>query len=372
MLTTPLATPLIAVLLTGSWFDCTIAVDFLLQRRPCVAIWVATTPAPPLVRSAPLGGFFYVWRVSLVKPPFVKAAISVEAQLQRLVDRGMVVGDHDEAIRYLHRIGYYRLSGYTLPFQNGGGGADHHVFTNPVTFEDVLDRYIFDRKLRLLLMDAIERIEVSVRAGLSNNVAERNGSHWFTDANIFNTGFDHIEYIREIKRQICFNNPDKQTVFIRHYYDNYSAPNMPPCWMVFEAVSFGVISKTVEHVKKDEFKELCAHYGIPHVVLVSWLHTISYVRNLCAHHSRVWNRVLTIKPAVAKRHKEDLQDNSRMYAVAIVLQILLGRIAPDNHWATRLKLLFEEHPAVPLAAMGFPDDWVTKPVWGLPPPADEA
>jgi abortive infection bacteriophage resistance protein len=95
--------------------------------------------------------------------------------LKRLVSRGLVVNDPDTATRYLTHIGYYRLSGYTRPFQKDTSGQGTSDFKPGSTFEDVLDRYVFDRKLRLLVMDAVERIEVSTRAALSNVIATLHG-----------------------------------------------------------------------------------------------------------------------------------------------------------------------------------------------------
>lgn len=297
--------------------------------------------------------------------PFTKPAISVDDQLQRLIDRGMTVADIDSAKNYLRRIGYYRFSGYTRPFQKGGGGPDHHVFKGSTEFEVVLDRYIFDRKLRLLLLDAIERIEVAVRAGLSNHIAERHSPHWFMNPALFAPGFDHASYINLLGRQISQGGPNNQAIFIKHYYATYSSPNLPPSWMIFEDVSFGVISRTFENVVKTELRELCGQFGEPHRVLTSWLHTVSYVRNLCAHHSRVWNRVLTIKPIIPKKYRAILLDNSRIYAALLIAQVLLGKVAPDNHWANRLKKLLEMHPDVPWSAMGIPNDWHKQDVWGI-------
>ena len=303
----------------------------------------------------------------MAKQPFTKPAISLGDQLQRLIDRGMTVADPDTAKTYLRVLGYYRLSGYTLPFQKGGGGPDHHEFKAPTAFEAALDRYILDRKLRLLFLDAIERIEVAVRAGLSNHIAERHSPHWFMNPALFVSSFDHAHYIRFLRKQISQDRPDNQAIFINYYYATYSAPDMPPCCMVFEDVSFGVISKTCENVVKAEFQELCAQFGMPHPVLTSWLHTVSYVRNLCAHHSRVWNRVLTIKPAIPKKHRGILTDNSRIYAALLITQILLGKVAQDNNWATRLKELLEEHPDIPWSAMGIPAGWHKQGVWGIAP-----
>ena len=116
---------------------------------------------------------------ALPRIPFNKPPLSLADQLSLLISRGLTMSDPSDATHYLTHIGYYRLSGYALPFQIGGSGADRHNFKPGVTFDDILDRYVFDRKLRLLVMDAIERIEISVRAALSNILAPRHGAHWY-------------------------------------------------------------------------------------------------------------------------------------------------------------------------------------------------
>lgn len=287
-----------------------------------------------------------------------------------MIERGLDVEDEDEAKHYLHQIGYYRLCGYTLPFQKGGDGHDRHNFREPVEFRAILDRYVFDRKLRLLLLDAIERIEVSFRAALSNSIAQRHTPHWYQDASLFEAGYDHAALITELKRQIVHNpsTPEREAqrdIHIRHYYDNYYDPDMPPSWMIFETISFGTISRIFEGLYKSETTEVCNPLRVNHDTLSSWMHAISYVRNLCAHHKRVWNKTLTIKPAIARKHKTKFQGNSKIYGVMVVIQILLDQVAPDNTWAERLSELLEEHPDIPLANMGIPDNWRDKPFWGL-------
>ena len=319
--------------------------------------------------EAPLGGFFAFKGLWIVKTIFGKPALSVEDQLRVMGKRGMVINDEASALHHLDKIGYYRLVGYSLPFQIGGEGIDRHNFRNGVSFEAILERYVFDRKLRLLILDAIERVEVSIRASLSNTIAQKHTPHWYCNAALFISGFDHAGLVSEIKRQIGHNaaTPEKlgkQDIFIKHYYDTYYEPDMPPSWMIFESISFGTISRLFEGLYKSETPDICVPYRVTHDILSSWLHSISYLRNMCAHHSRVWNKTLTIKPAIAKKHKTKFNGNDKIYAVLVVLQIMLERIAPDNSWAERLGALTDEHPEIPLEKMGFPNNWRTNPAWG--------
>lgn len=293
--------------------------------------------------------------------------MSLDEQLRLLRSRGLTVKDAGAATHYLTHIGYYRLSGYALPFQIGGAGADRHNFRPGVTFDDILDRYIFDRKLRLLVMDAVERIEISVRAAMSNAVAARHGAHWYLKPELFDPAFDHGRFIADIKSQIGHAPADsrRRDTHIEHYYQTYSKPDMPPSWMVFESVTFGAISFAYKNLIPREIALVCTSYGLPHPVLASWLHSLNYIRNICAHHGRLWNCECRIKPLIARAFKPDLTPNERVYAQLVVMQILLARIAPGNHWARKLRELLVEHPGVPLASMGFPANWSTGRIWRL-------
>lgn len=236
-----------------------------------------------------------------------------------------------------------------------------------MTFDAILDRYVFDRKLRLLVMDAIERIEISIRAALSNVIAPRHKAHWYMDPALFSPTFNHRRFIDDIKQQIGHAPADRKRrdIYIEHYYQTYSTPDMPPSWMVFESVSFGTISFAYANLAPAEFAAVCGSFGLPHIVLTSWLHSLNYIRNICAHHGRLWNRECRIKPMIARAYKPDLTPNERVYAQLVVMQILLAKIAPGNHWAVKLQEVLAEHPAIPIASMGFPAGWQSRQIWSF-------
>jgi abortive infection bacteriophage resistance protein len=135
--------------------------------------------------------------------------------------------------------------------------------------------------------------------------------------------------------------------------------------MIFEAISFGTISMGFKFLIHPEYQGVCNKFGLNHQVLSSWIHAISYIRNLCAHHSRLWNRICTIKPIAANQHRADLLPNDRVYSQLAIMQIMLGKVSPNNHWAERLATIIDEHPAIPLALMGFPANWKQRPIWRL-------
>jgi abortive infection bacteriophage resistance protein len=229
-----------------------------------------------------------------------------------------------------------------------------------------------------LILEAIEKIEITARSAISNSVAARHGPHWYTNVALFakpnyfhqKTPFNvaqwHADFIADVKRQIGHDDERRRDVFIKHYYDTYSQPDTPPCWMVFEVLNFGSISHCFKFLRQTECKEVCRRFALNHQVLSSWLHSVSYVRNLCAHQARVWNRVLTIKPIIPNARRVAFNNqNDRIYAALLAIQLMLRKVWGTNHWAEALKSLVEEHPRVPLAPMGFPADWAEGADWGL-------
>ena len=155
-------------------------------------------------------------------------------------------------------------------------------------------------------------------------------------------------------------------VFINHYYAKYGDPYLPPGWMVFEVLAMGRMSQVFANLRdvKDR-NAIASPFGIDEQVLQSWLHCLSYVRNVCAHHRRLWNLQLVIKPIIAKKHAGLVAVRDRFYAVAVILHYLLGIVAPKSRWHERLACLIESHPVANIKSMGFPATWQAEPFWGL-------
>lgn len=302
------------------------------------------------------------------KIPFTKPPLSIDQMVAQLQARGLEISDLDDAKRCLRYIGYYRLSGYALPFQMKGSRTPHE-FIAGTSFADILDQYIFDRELRLLLMDAIERIEVAVRSIISDTMSRQYGSHWYMDKVHFLGVFDHDGLIDTVKRETGFDRSDKtrQHQFTKHYYGRYDVPELPASWMVAEVLSLGTWSSIFARVaKRKDQKQIADAFGLPVEVMTSWLHSLTYLRNLCAHHARVWNRTLVVRPTIMGGFEDLMQDNGKLYALLVVIQIFLDTIAPSSDWRIRLKSLIDAHSNTPLDAMGFTADWQTKSFWDLP------
>lgn len=296
---------------------------------------------------------------------FTKPAIDLDAQIALLRSRGLLVPDEARAKHYLRFVGYYRLAGYSLPFQVNYNADGSHRFLDGVSFDDVLDLYVFDRKLRLAVTDALERIEVAFRAELSQSMSERHGPHWYMNAALFIPKYNHAGFLELLKKDIG-HDPAKAAMrqtFIQHYYEKYGDPVLPPSWMAFEVLSLGAVSQVFKSLLREHQKPVAKAFGLDGSVLASWLHAIVYLRNLAAHHQRLWNRSYTIKPIIAKQYAAELTDPSRFYAQAVTIEVLLKVVSPDTHWGDRLAALLADHPKLRADRLGFPPDWQQRAIW---------
>jgi abortive infection bacteriophage resistance protein len=297
---------------------------------------------------------------------FTKRALSIQEQVDQWMGRGLVVSDRVKAERFLSVISYYRLSAYSLPFQLGG---NDHCFKPGTTFDDILNLYSFDRELRLLVMDAIERLEVALRTQITNHMSVTYGAHWYLERNRFKATYNHQELIKHIGEEITRSNKEK---FLEHYQNKYCNPALPPSWMVTEVLTIGKISKLFENLSEtDNQKTIARCFNVQAKLLFSWFQSISYTRNLCAHHSRLWNRDLRIRPQKPDKPKnltrwikeQPILSNSRVYFSLVVIEYLLQEVNPESTWHWRLKHLMEKYPKIAKASMGMPDDWFNDEFW---------
>lgn len=294
---------------------------------------------------------------------YAKPPLPVTDQIALLQTRGLIFNDPASAHQMLSAISYYRLSAYMLPYHVPGGG---HQFQSGVTFEQITDLYVFDRQLKLILFDAIERVEIAIRTQVIHQMALAYGSHWheepalFADSRVFS----------ELQRQIGEHCQSKnREVFVDHYLAKYTQPPMPPCWMSLELISMGQLSQVYKALKNKANKKIIAgQFGLYPPVFESWSHAITYVRNICAHHARLWNRDLGIQPAKLlspQKHwiNPAYNNNRRIYYFLAALKYLLLHVNPGGHFTQRILDLLATHPNIPHHFMGFYPHWQNEPLW---------
>jgi abortive infection bacteriophage resistance protein len=287
---------------------------------------------------------------------YAKIALTFEEQLTLLQERGLQVLDRERAMRWLSKVSYYRLSAYFLPFKDG------ERFRPDVEFNDIAGLYIFDRKLRLLVLDAIERIEVAVRTVITYEIGHTYGPFGHTSADNFSATFDHARFMTELEEE---EGRSKET-FVAHFRRKYDEEEYLPVWMATELASLGTMSQLYQALTPDIKRRIADPYNTNAEFLASWLHALNYIRNVCAHHKRLWNRRLAIRPRIPSRSlnwRHNVSDNEKLYAVLVVVCHMLDVVSPRCNWKARLFELFDAHPGVPLEPMGIPGDWRGRNTW---------
>lgn len=298
---------------------------------------------------------------------YTKKPLTLLEQIERLKQRGLIFDDEKETLAYLFNISYYRLRAYTYPFQEND--SEHNFIRNDIHFRDIIDLYCFDSRLRSLIFNAIEKIEVAVRTKIIQVYAEYSGdSHWYSNIDLYRFGYDAL--LMHIDADVRRSNED----FIKHYYRKYESPHMPPSWMALEVVSFATLSRLFQSLKMDNRKEYVAEkLGLKKVdVLENWLHAISNLRNCCAHHSRVWNRRFmvnvklpynTFLPFLNRKAVSQIHTN-KLFAVLSCIAYLVDIISPGSDFKKNIKELLNSNCLLlNLKDMGFPQEWQSFPVW---------
>lgn len=287
--------------------------------------------------------------------PFNKTALDYAAQVDLLIARGMHVEDRNAAEFFLANLNYYRLEAYWLPFE---ASRNPHAFKPGTSFDRVLALYVFDRELRLLMLDALERVEVAVRARWAYVLAHAAGSHAHLDPGLHDRHRKHPENLARLQREV--ERARTQELFIKHHLEAYLEP-LPPTWVVCEVMSFGALSQWYASISQNDIRrKISEAFELHHNQLESWLQHLSIVRNVCAHHSRLWNREFTVTPSTPKASLRHLvqswqQSSRRLYNCFLIVLHFMDLIAPRHTWGSRLveHLATLEAPGG-LPAMGFP------------------
>ncbi len=281
---------------------------------------------------------------------YSKPPLTFPQQVELLKDRGLSIKDESEAIEVLQNINYYRLSAYFPPVQ-----SERDVFIDGTNLDDVMILYEFDRQLRTLLFEGLERIEITVRTQLAYHLAHKYGPWGYLEFKNFYFRFNHYDWLKKVRDNISRSHE----VFIKHYYSKYASEKDLPVWIVCEAISFGQISQLFSGLWKQDKQEIArSHFDIAEILLTSWLHTIVYVRNLCAHHSRIWNRTLAIQPMGDKKDGDwDNIRKDRIFSVFLIIKNLMLVRSNWDQWRGKLLTLLGEFPEVDVGKMGFPENW---------------
>lgn len=293
-----------------------------------------------------------------------KEALDYHQIIQQLKDRGLRFRNEQAALAELSVVSYFRIANYLRYFETD---TLEHVYRSDCYFEEALEIYYFDKRLRGLLFVAMQSIEVAVRSKIIHHVSLAHGAFWFADPALCLDEELFEENLNTIRREVKRSKEE----FIQNHFRKYSEPDIPPVWKTLEVTSFGTLSKLYCNLSDIKVKKLIAReFNLPqHQVLESWLKCAVLLRNCLAHHARIWNRRFPQIPKLsALKLKGDWIDCKNIQPVKLYAQIsclayMLNSIHGQNDFKAQLKALLKDCPRINIHAMGFPDDWENTPLW---------
>ena len=251
--------------------------------------------------------------------------------------------------KILNDISYFRLiKAYSLNLKPKNGQYNANV-----TFEQILDLYLFNANFRQLIFPEIEKIEINVRCRISNYFASKYGVLGYLDSENFNDKEYYKTFLNDIDDEIRRNS---KALFVKNFSENYEGGKLP-IYALVEVFSFGTLSKFYKNLNNPDKKEIAKTFGVGYTYLESWLESISFVRNICAHYGRLYNARLSKTPQLYKEYSKDGIGNQRIFGVLLCLKHLLQK---DTHWdkfVENIELLLKKHTSVDIKTMGFPNDW---------------
>ena len=294
---------------------------------------------------------------------YKKPPLSFEQQAELLISRGLQA-DKQELIAKLRVVNYYRLSGYWYPFRHPG----NDTFKPNTTLEKIWRRYTFDRQLRLLAMDAIERVEIAIKTSIIYHHSQAYGGFGYT-ANIYLPNLDEDRY-SEFMGKVKEATLRSKEAFVEHFKKTYGdTHSLLPLWMAAEIMTFGMMLSMFRGIETKLQQAIAREYNIPDKVLLSWLVAINTIRNVCAHHGRLRDRVLDYTPMIPRVnkypqwHEPVAIPQDRIFGILTILKYMMNIVAPQSEWSERFKALLGRYKEIPIASMGMPENWQQCPIW---------
>ncbi len=230
---------------------------------------------------------------------YLKPHLSIQQQVALLTQRGLE-GDASLLAIRLKNVGYYRFSTYLHPFRvrNLQGDIGNN-YVPGTTLDKVWDHYLFDRKLRFLMMDAIERIEVALRSRIAYHHTANKSPFDYASPAYFPNWKGYIQSLERVRIQknkhghIVPSGKDSVDHFFITYGDKHAYLSL---WMAVGEMEFGTIVYFYSHSDKNIRKAIAREWSTDTGTLFTWLTSLRVLRNDCAHHARIWNKTFLTVP----------------------------------------------------------------------------
>lgn len=304
----------------------------------------------------------------------IKPWKSIDEQLAILEKRRLLIEDRPEAIEFLKRYGYYRLSGYSYPMRDLN--SENELFKQGASFKKIVALYNFDRELKFLTLRALEKIEINLRVAVSYTMGKVNPL-FYKDLSYFKVSFTrqgkagekstHDVWNELLKEQLAKNKNSEEC--IKHNIKKYGYSL--PVWVCCQVWNFGELSKLIEGLKNCYCQKIAHLYLFPDTkTFCSVLRGLVILRNLCAHHLRLWNRQFSYIPSTSPSFKQDanwIKELSpcayrRVFFFLCLISHFMQQVDPLSDWPKEVKTLISRFPNcypldIGIKNMGAPCNW---------------
>lgn len=310
---------------------------------------------------------------------------SVDDQIAILQDRGMEICDDEFARRALREIGYYRLSGYSYPYRavQAETGLLSDNFIEGTTIEKVVKLYRFDQELRAVTGLQLAKIEIVLRVMISHELGRvdpyihlsphKFGKKAWDKVNVRPTE-QYSEWLDKYSLSVVRSNEDS----VIHYKKKYDA--ILPVWVAVYVLDWGGLRLLYGFARDEQRKAIAQQLNISESQLSSWLHCLNEVRNVCAHHGRLYSRTFPKSPMLTGEDHElgflrrfvldDAKEGNRKekkgkcFAQFTIIQYLLSKMNLEGiNDLPHLLHKFPEVSPVSVKDLGVPENWEELPLW---------
>lgn len=301
-----------------------------------------------------------------MKRPFEKQPRTLEEQILQLEQRGLIIHDPQRAKEFLAKVQYMRLRPYWHLFEEN---PEKHTFRKGTTFDDLTALYIRDQHLRLLVFEAIAHVEVALRSQWAYQLALAHGTQAYLNAALHHNPHYHRENLEQLLEE--WDRAWEHDPVLRHFEETYQ-DEYPPIWLACEVISFGTLSRFFANLKDRALSEsIASRLGLPHSYLKRVIKHLVVVRNIVAHHGRLWDRKITAfslplpekRPFKLREAMLKALDQQRIYSTLAVLVYMGEHLGYREEWYPRLKALLEQYGTYLHQRMGFPHDWERLELW---------
>ena len=276
-------------------------------------------------------------------------SMTINEQISNLKEKGLVIKNEDYARNILSDISYFRLiKAYSLGLKEKNG-----KYYEGIEFEHIVALYLFNANLRQILFPQVERIEVNARCRISNYVSEKYGVMGYLNKENFADEEYYNQFMDDVASELSRN---ARAPFVKNYRENYDGGQLP-FYALVEICSFGTLSKFYKNMKNEDKKLIAKSYNVGYTYFESWLESISYVRNICAHYGRLYNAIIVKKPMIYKQYADMNISNNRLFSVLLCMRELLKGSDQWNAFVDELDMLTKKYDKINIYSMGFVDNW---------------